>query len=483
MFKIKQFLLALVIATLAVACGGGGSGMGQSSGMQPVIATGVITGFGSIYVDGTHFQTTHATILKNGQAVDQSQLAVGEVARVMGSKNDVDDTGDADEVDVDEAVNGPISAIDTTAGTVTVLAQTVKINAGTSFSKDIQPPDITGLKMGDVIHVSGLTDSTGTIVATRIELGNASSPLQVVGTVASLDSAAHTFKINALTVDYSSANLTGFMTGAPSNGDVVEVQGTSYDSMTQTLTATHVQREMTEQEEAGGDHEVEREGLITRFASATDFDVAGKPVTTTSSTQYRNGTAANLALNVKVEVEGTLNSSNVLVATVVTFERNGDIELQGPAADVNATAGTLTVLGVQITVPSTTTRFEDEGESAMAMFKLSNVSAGDTVRVHGYESPAGSGKVVATRLERVAMSTTVIVKGPFTAGTSPDFTVLGITIDASAATIHDGRGGTLTLAAFLTQAAGHEVAVRGTLSGMVVNASEIFIDDHSGDEN
>ena len=482
MLRIRQFLLATVIAMVAVACGSGGSGISQSSGATPLIATGTITGFGSVYVNGIHFQTTSATIRKNGQTVDQSQLAVGEVARIKGSKNDADGTGDADEVDVDEAVIGPIDKIDTTGGTVTVLAQIVKINAGTSFSKDIQPADITGLKTGDVIHVSGMTDSSGAIVATRIEKGSASSPLQVVGTVAGLNAGSHTFMINALTVDYSSANLTGFASGAPSNGDVVEAQGTSFDATTQTLTATHVQREMTDQEEAGDDRDMEREGLITRFASATDFDVAGKPVTTTSSTEYHNGTAADLALNVKVEVEGMLNSSNVLVASVVTFERNGDIELQGPAANVSASAGTLTVLGVQVTVISRT-RVEDDSSSAMAMFNLSNVSDGDTVRVHGVESPAGSGKVVATRLERLPPSPTVIVKGPFMAGTSPDFTVLGITIDGSAATIGDGHGGMMPLATFFTQAVGHEVRVEGTLSGTTVMASRISIDDHHGDEN
>src|ERR1700756_4356006 len=365
---MKQILLATLIATVAVACGGG-SGMSQSSGMTPLIATGTITGFGSIYVNGIHFQTASATIRKNGMTVDQAQLAVGEGARIKGSKDDADNTGVADEVDVDEAVIGAIDKIDTTGGTVTVLAQIVKINAGTSFSKDIQPADITGLKTGDVIHVSGMTDSSGDIVATRIEKGSASSPLQVVGTVASLNAGSHTFMINALTVDYSSANVTGFMSGAPSNGDVVEVRGTTYDMATQKLTATHVQREMTDEEEAGDNRDMEREGLITRFASATDFDVGGKPVTTTSSTVYRNGTAADLALNVKVEVEGMLNSSSVLVASVVSFEHNGDIELQGPAANVMATAGTLTVLGVQVTV-SSTTRSEDDGPSAMAMFNL-----------------------------------------------------------------------------------------------------------------
>lgn len=483
MFKMKQFLLSVVIAAAAAACGGGGSGMNHP-GMHPLVATGVITGFGSIYLNGTHFQTTHATIRKNGQTVDQSQLAVGEVARIKGMKNDADGTGDADEVDVDEGVIGPISSIDTTGGTITVLGQTVIVNAGTSFSKDIQPADASGLKVGDTIHVSGMTDSSGKLVATRIEMGNASSPLQVVGMVASLDTSMHTFKINALTVDYSSANLTGFASGAPSEGDVVEVQGTAYDSTKETLTATHVQREMTDrEEEATNDSGVEREGLVTGFTAAgSPFMVDEQTVTTTSSTEYRNGTSANLANNVKVEVEGSLDSSGNLVATVITFEHNGDIELQGPAASVDATAGTLTVLGVHITV-SSSTRVEDHGSSAMPMFNLSNVSAGDTVHVRGYESPAGSGMLVATRLERQPSSSTIIVKGPFTAGTSPDFTVLGIMVDASAATVSDGHGGNLTLDAFLAQAAGHEVRVEGTLSGTTVMATHISIDDRHGDED
>jgi hypothetical protein len=483
MLKVRQCLVAAIVAAYVVACGGAGSSSSMS-GMKPVMATGVITGFGSIFVDGIHFQTTNATIRKNGQTVAQSQLAVGEVARIKGAKNDADETGVADEVDVDESVVGPISAIDTTNNVVTVLAQMVKINAGTSFSNDITPADITGLTMGETIRVDGMMDSSGTIVATRIEPGSASDPLQVVGTVSSLDSTAHTFMINALIVDYSGATLDGFPSGGPSNGDVVRVQGTSFDATTKTLTATTVSRHESDEEEAGDDRDTEREGLITRFASATDFDVAGQPVTTTSSTVYHNGTASNLALNVKVEVEGMLNSSNVLVASEVSFEHNGGVELQGQAAAVDATAGTLTLLGVHITVNSMT-RFEDFSSMQVQNFNLSNVSNGDTIRVRGYESPPGSGMVVATSLVRVPPSSDVLVQGPFTAGTSPDFTVLGITIDASAATISSGgeSGTTLTLATFLTQAVGHSVKVEGTLSGSVVKAAMIRIDDETGDED
>jgi hypothetical protein len=474
--KIVPTIFLAATAALVVACGGGGSGMSGTSTATgaPVMATGTITGFGSVYVNGVHFKTTSATIHKNGQVVAQSALKVGEIAHVKGSKNAMDGAGNADSVDVEENVVGPIATMDTAHNTLTVLGQTVQIDAATSFSSNVQPADITGLKGGDFVEVSGLTAADGTITATRIERDSSPGALQVLGTVASVDTAMHTFMINALIVNYSAANLTGFTSGQPANGDLVEVQGTTFDSATTTLTATSLAKQMSDAEEAGGHGDMEREGLITRFASATDFDVAEQAVTTTNATVYHNGTAADLTLNVKVEVEGSLNSANVLVADVVSFDRNGGIELQSDVSAVDATAGTLTVLGVQITVTSTT-RFEDKSSAQIEMFNLSNISKGDTVNVHGYESPAGSGKLVATRLDREPPSTEVEVSGPFAAGTSPQFSVFGITVDGSSATFRDAGGATLTLADFLTQAAGHSVEVSGKLSGTIVTASEARI--------
>ena len=229
------------------------------------MATGTITGFGSVYVNGVHFKTTSATIRKNHQVVAQSALKVGEVARIKGSKNASDGTGNANTVDVDESVVGPIAMIDTTSNTLTVLGQTVTIDAGTSFSSDVQPADITGLKVADFIEVSGLTAADGTIAATRIEREASAGTLQVLGTVASVDTVAQTFMINALTVNYSAANLTDFASGQPANGDLVEVQGTTFISTTTTLTATGVDKQMSDVQEAGDHGAMEREGLITRF--------------------------------------------------------------------------------------------------------------------------------------------------------------------------------------------------------------------------
>ena len=71
MSKIIPSVLAATLAALIVACGGGGSSSSMSN-LTPVLATGTITGFGSIYVNGVHFQTSSATIRKNGQTVAES---------------------------------------------------------------------------------------------------------------------------------------------------------------------------------------------------------------------------------------------------------------------------------------------------------------------------------------------------------------------------------------------------------------------------
>ena len=480
---ISTAFVAMTLA-LAVACGGGGSSGSSTTSMSTsVMATGAITGFGSIYVDGVHFQTAHATIHKNGVLVDQSQLAVGEIARVKGVKH-ADGTGDADSVEVDENVVGPIATLDNVNNVLTVLGQTVKINTGTSFSNDIQPESIDGLKVGDMIRVSGTVDAQGDVVATRIELSAAGTPLQVLGTVSHLDTTAHKFMINALNVDYSSANLSGFSSGQPSEGDLVDARGSIFTETSTTLMATEVEHAENEQEQASGENDIEREGLITRFVSATDFDVNNQPVTTTSATMYKNGMESDLALNVKVEVEGSYNSTNVLVASVVAFHHNGSIQLQSQVTAVDATAGTLTVLGIHVTV-TTSTRLEDKSSADKQMFSLSDVSVGDVVDVTGYESPAGSGMVIATRLERESPTNTVIVEGPYAAGMSPLFTAFGITVDASTATLKGADRKTVTLAEFNTQAVGQNVEATGTLSGTTVQASEARIahqHDHGGDD-
>lgn len=472
-----------VAALLLTACGGG-SGSAPTAlappnatgaaAIQPISSFGAISAFGSVVVNGVRFDISSATLSKNGAPATQAELAVGQMALVHGSADSNGGNGHADRVDVEAAVLGNVASIDTANNKLVVLGQTIVVSANTSFSASISSGGLSGLAAGDYIEVSGNTAATGDLNATRIEKETGTA-FQVLGTIAALDSTGHTFKINALTVNYGSATLDAFATGHPANGDVVIIRGTTFTAATTTLTATRVLPSTVDPRSIAGHDAIEQEGLITRFASATDFDVAGKKVTTNSSTIFHDGSAADLAMNAKVEVRGTLDATGTLIAAVITIQHTGVIELSAAASAVNTTTSTVTVLGVNVTL-NAMTRLEDKSSARLQLFSINDIHTGDSLLIRGYESPAGSGNIIATRVERIpAQLNVVYVRGPFTATTAPQFKILSVVVDTTGATFFLGEHSTMPSAIFFSSAPGKIVLVRGTLNGTIVAATQIAI--------
>ena len=280
-------MLMTVTALTVVSCGGGGGS--SLAGIDRLgISSGAITGFGSIFVNGVEWDTSGAMITVNGSNGTESQLKLGQVVTVHGTLH-ADGTGDADSVDFENSLVGPIASIDPATDSFVVLDQTVIVSVDTEFDDSI-PVGFDGqrtladLNVNDVVEVSGYRDSTGAVRATRIEIRSGGGDFEVKGVVSNLG--ATTFQIGTLVVDY---------TGAPpvtlANGDSVEVEGTLAGAI---LMANSVQLEDSPTGDAGDEGEVE--GYITRFVSATDFDVAGVPVTTDGGTQFEGGTAARPGL-------------------------------------------------------------------------------------------------------------------------------------------------------------------------------------------
>ncbi len=380
----------------SAACGGGGSSGGVTAGIDRggiVTATGSITGFGSVHVNGVHYVTTGATITLDDNPGTESDLRVGQVVRIEGRIDQDGVNGTATRVIFDDEVEGPVQSIDLVNSRLVVLGRTVQVSTQTSFDDSISPRSLEGVAVGDRIEVSGRVATTGVVEATRIERKTAQSSVEVKGTIASLDTNARSFVLGQLTVSYASAQLNGFASGQPANGDRVEVFGTVDGNGV--LVATRVEKE------SGGsagnaDEQADYEGLITSFVSATDFSVAGQRVTTTASTTYEGGTASSLALDVPVEVEGRFNASGVIVATKVQFRRGSDTEFSGRVDSVNAAGNSLVVFGVTIRVNSLT-RFEDHSGADVQQFSLANVAVGDYVEVDAYNDGSG---LLATKLER-----------------------------------------------------------------------------------
>ena len=196
----------------------------------------------------------------------------------------------------------------------------------------------------------------GDIQATRIEGKPAGTVFEVTGVAAAVDTAAHKLKVSALVIDYSAATVQNFQVVSPATA--ISSRPMAPVNASGELVASSIELKRDDDDRGAG-MQVEIEGLITRFVSATDFDVAGKPVTTTSTTRFENGAAADLALNVKVEAEGQVDASGVLVATKVQFKRQGSVRIEARVDSVDRAANKLVVLGIDVTL-NQTTRVEDK---------------------------------------------------------------------------------------------------------------------------
>jgi len=464
------------VAILVAACGGGGGGSsdGVTAGIDRggiVTATGSITGFGSVHVNGVHYVTTGATITLDDSPGTESDLRVGQVVRIEGRLDQNGTNGTATRVIFDDEVEGPVQSIDFASSRLVVLGRTVQVGAQTSFDDSISPRSLEGVAVGDRIEVSGRVATTGMVEATRIERKAAQTSVEVKGTIVSLDTNARSFALSQLTVSYASAQLNGFASGQPANGDGVEAFGTIDGNGV--LVATRIEKE------SGGsagsvDEQADYEGLITSFVSTTDFSVAGQRVTTTATTAYEGGTASSLALDVPVEVEGRFNASGVIVATKVQFRRGSDTEFSGRVDSVNAAGNSLVVFGVTIRVNSLT-RFEDHSGADLQRFSLANVALGDYVEIDAYNDGSG---LLATKLERDDAQGDVELEGVATNVAAPNFTVGGVAVTTDGDTeFRDTNGVTINAAAFFQAAPGRTVKARGTLVGNVVLATRAELED------
>jgi hypothetical protein len=465
--SLRTWVPALCL-TLLAACGGG-----ESASQVEVVATGAITGFGSVYVNGVHFETDGAAITRDGASASQGDLRVGQIVHVHGNVDRRSGKAVANWIRQHNNLEGPISSVNATAQTFVVLGHTVVVNAETSFDNSLG--DFTALVVGLQVEVNGMPDATGNIIATRVEKRRGGeTQLEIVGKVSALDTVAKRFNLDQLVVDYSGATLKDFEGAVLANDQFVEVKGASLNGAG-ALVASVVELHDFEHGIAG---ERELEGLITRFVSATDFDVAGRKVTTTASTVFEGGVAADLALNVKVEAEGTIDANGVLVATKIQFKRSNGAGIAGlvtsATADATGNGGTLVVMGVTITVDAKT-RIEDKSDTRIEMFGVKDLRAGDYVQVRGLET--GALKLTASRLERRRVRTDVWVRGTVRDLLAPNFTVLGVAVTTSTSTVFED----VTSTQFFANAAGRVVKVKGTLVGTTIAAGEVEFEDSEDD--
>lgn len=478
--KIVGCLLGLLlVASLSItACGvdrGGAPAPGVDRGGFFV---GPISGFGSVIVNGIRFDTTTATILVDGQNGTEADLAVGQIVAIAGQLDTDGTTGTAEVVVFEDNVEGPIQSIDLVTSTLVVLGQTVFVDEDTSFSSDIEPSSLEGLMVGDVVEVSGFVDALGVIFATRVDRRPPGGELEVTGTVTALDEANLLFNLGNLVVDYSSAMLEGFPGGQPVEGDLVEAKGVDIGANGELLALTVELKDSEIPGEAGDEGEVQ--GIVTRFVSLTDFDVAGQAVTTDAQTIYEDGVATDIALGVRVEVEGEFDGNGVLVADKINIKLEVSARVEAPVEAVDTDGGSLTLLSIQVSTDSLT-RFEDKSQAELTPFGLGDISIDDFVKVRGFQK-SNEGTIIATRVERFNTRATATLRGFIGTVNDPDFTILNVVVQTSASTEFKLKDNSIiTAAEFFTQALGTLVKVKGNANGNIISADEVKLDDSDSD--
>ena len=400
MNRIPATIIPFALSLLATACGGGGGGGGADFGGPPVADTGVggsggatgpVQGFGSIIVNDLVLDIDDAEFEIEGAAAGvgqagQNQLAEGQQLVVRGDL----DALDASEVFYRSDIKGPLAAAPvfdalTGVGQMTVLGQTVRVNAATRYDGGAA---LDLLQAGDLLEVSGNRNADGDLVATYVALETGLSDYKVVGTVSSVTATG--FFVGALEIDANGLAI-------PAEGDLVEVRfPASALGAGGAVPAAAIQALGEFELDEGERFEIQ--GFIDSFTSASSFTVSGIPVTVPAGTTFVDGTAGDLDLNDRVEVEGSADSAGRLVAERIIFRSTEAIRFEGIVGSVDPAAGTVgTSVGLTFVVRDLT-ELEDDSDLGVEPFTLDDLNPNvDFIEVRGFRD--GS-ELVAAEIER-----------------------------------------------------------------------------------
>ena len=345
---------AAIAAGLMASCGGGVDS-GGTGAPSTSYASGPITGFGSVIVNGVHFDDRSAAVSDiEGNLRSRDELRLGMTTDVRGSAIGLD--GDGNEASVATSIVfgseilGPLVANDLAARTLTILGQTVDIATSTVFDTGL-PGGQEALAIGDVVEIYGHFDAaTGRYAATRVERKSAVMIYRLRGVVSDLDTTAQSFSIGAARISYlglTAANLPSTL----ANGGFVRVFFALVPSGSVWIAIRVADGVATIEDR----EEVTVKGLVSAFASVALFSVNGTPVDALNA-QFPTGTAG-LGLGTRVEVQGA-TVGGVLVATQVTLVTNGDdanqsFETRGAITALDAVAKTFVVHDVTVSYSGT----------------------------------------------------------------------------------------------------------------------------------
>ncbi len=391
-------LVALLAATvLAVGCGGGAapdSGVGAGGTGAPLsFSQGPITGFGSIIVNGVHFDDSGASVVDDdGNALSNAQsLRLGTVVDVQGGVVTNGATA-ATAIHVHVDLVGPVTtAFDATSNRLAVLGQPVRVVSSTAL--DGFTGGAASIPVGSVVAVSSLYDkATGVYVATRIDPVPGAARFAIRGTPTAVDTTADTFTIGSAVFSYGSLAPPASLAA----GQLIRaVLSTAVDSQGRWVATAFGQALPALPDGRRGG----LEGVVNSVTDAAHFVVNGVSVDATGASVTPAG--STIGVQSRVELQGTI-VAGVLVATSVQVDASNDgsddhggpgggdrFQIIGAILALDTAHQTLTMRG-PTTVSYATASF--------ASGAVTDLAVGQAIEVRGNLSADGS-QVIATQIK------------------------------------------------------------------------------------
>jgi hypothetical protein len=326
------FITSLVCAFALAACGGGGGSVESASNAGPTttgsaptgstataatvnaVTTGPISGFGSIIINGVHYDDSAAkVILDDDNNARSADLRLGMMAQVESQKDANAGTARATSIATRSYVQGPISALSPGINQLTVLGITVTATPTTVFDN---VANLSGLALNDKVEIHGLPDASGNLTATRIEKLN-TAEARLIGTVQNASTTGR-FTLGSITVLYQPTALIDFSN--VTNGSLVRVKGNL--TAANTITASAIRAINLTAPSANGQL-AEMEGIITAFTNSSRFSVNNVAVTVGAGATVQGSPA----LGSRVEVVGTVTGT-ALTATKVEVKNQAQVEVE-----------------------------------------------------------------------------------------------------------------------------------------------------------
>lgn len=388
--RLPALLAASALALLSALPGcGGGVGTGGTGGEATAFASGPITGFGSVIVNGVRFDDTTAQVEDaDGGARGRDELRLGMTVEVDSSAITTTASGStasATRIRFESELVGPVGSTDAAGGSFTLLGQRVEVDTATVFDESLVG-GLDGLTTGRLVEVYAVFDAAAARYrATRVAPASAASALRLRGLLNQVDATAKTLRVGGTTYGYAGASD---VPPGLAVGQFVRLRLTLVTNPLRWVVQSFgpALRDLPDGDDA------KLKGLISAYASAASFSVNGRPVDA-STASFPDGTTG-LAVGVRVEVEGRV-LSGVLRATEVAIEtddqaRDRGFEISGHISSVNAAQASFVLRGQ--TVSTARSDLVYEGGTA------ADLKVGAKVEVRGRLS-ADRQRVEATRIK------------------------------------------------------------------------------------